>query len=102
MAETVEVREVRIGKGEALGIHVRLPGEGANLLIVRADRGYIMCGYLNLAVAEEFGDAAALVRGVGSIEDVLEAKVVDATSRAKALGVQPGMEVRRALALMRN
>ena len=102
MAKPAEVREVQIGKGKVVGVHVRLPGEGANLLLIRADRGYVMCGYLNLALAEEVGDAAALVRGVGSIEDVLEAKIVDATSKAKAMGVKPGMAARQALVLMQG
>jgi len=97
MSECVEVQEIPIGRGKVTGIHVRLPGDGANLLIVRADRGYVMCGYLNLAVAEQVGDAAVLVRGVRSIEDVLAAHVVDATSRAKSLGVKPGQPVREAL-----
>lgn len=102
MAETVEVREVPVGKGKVTGVHVRMPGEGANLLVLRADRGYVMCGYLNLEVAEKVGDTAVLVRGVKTIEDVLAAKVVDATSRAKALGIAAGQPVTDALSLLQD
>jgi uncharacterized protein YunC (DUF1805 family) len=94
----VKIVEIPVGRGKALGIHVQMPGEGAHLLVVRGDRGFIMCGYLNVALAEEVGDAAAMVRGVNSIEDVLERTIVSATSHAQALGVVPGMPVRDALA----
>ena len=94
----VQIVEIPVGRGKALGIHVQMPGEGANLLVVRGDHGFIMCGYLNMALAEEVGDAAAMVRGVNSIEDVLERTIVSVTSRARMLGVMPGMPARDALA----
>jgi len=100
MTEPVETREIRVGKGKALGVHVRLPGEGANLLVVRADLGYVMCGYLNLELADEVGDSAVLVRGVTTLDEVMAAKVVGVTSQSRALGVLPGMPVTEALALM--
>jgi uncharacterized protein YunC (DUF1805 family) len=53
-----------------------------------------MCGYLNGEVAERVGLAAAIVSGVNSFEDVLNAQIKTATSKAKELGVGPGMIVK--------
>ena len=96
---SVLVRQVEVGGRKALGIRVELPGSPP-LLLIAADKGFIMCGYLNVDVAERLGVAAATVSGVRTFEDVLEAEVRAATSKAKALGVREGMKGREALALM--
>ncbi|HDJ84084.1 MAG TPA: DUF1805 domain-containing protein [Desulfurococcaceae archaeon] len=69
----------------------------APLILVKADKGYIMCGYLNIEIAEKLGDAAATVTGVSSIEELLEKNVKAVTSKAKNLGIEPGMKGREAL-----
>lgn len=53
-----------------------------------------MCGYLNKSVAERLGLAAAIVSGVNSFDDVLNAQIKTATSKAKELGVNAGMIVK--------
>lgn len=68
-----------------------------SLVVLRARRGFIMCGYLNLRVAEKFSDAACLVKGVSDIEELLNAPIADLTSTAKTLGVRKGMLARQAL-----
>ena len=49
---------------------------------------------MNLEVAEKLGATAAIVSGVKTFEDVLNAEIKAATSKAKALGVEPGRKVR--------
>jgi uncharacterized protein YunC (DUF1805 family) len=56
-----------------------------------------MCGYLNGDVAERIGLAAAIVSGVSSFDDVLNAEIKIATSKAKELGVEPGMIVKEVI-----
>ncbi|PIU13396.1 MAG: hypothetical protein COT21_02120 [Hadesarchaea archaeon CG08_land_8_20_14_0_20_51_8] len=56
-----------------------------------------MCGYLNLETAEKFGQVAAIVTGVKSFDDVLSAKIVKLTMKAKELGIKEGMAGRDAL-----
>jgi len=86
--------------GEAcLGVRVDLPGS-APLLVVVADRGFVMCGFLNVEAAERLGVAAAVVSGVKSFEDVLNGEVKAVTSRAEALGVRVGMSGEEALKCM--
>jgi len=53
-----------------------------------------MCGYLNIDAAESLGATAAVVSGVNSWEDVLNAQIKTATTKAKALGLEPGRVVR--------
>ena len=59
-----------------------------------------MCGFLNIDVAERLGVAAAMVSGVKTFEDVLNAEIKGATSKAEGMGVQPGMRGAEALARM--
>ena len=58
------------------------------------------CGYFSLAPADKLGDRFAIVTGVKSFSDMLEAKVVAASSAALACGVEIGMAGRAALACM--
>ena len=96
---SVLIEQVEVGGRKALGVRVELPGSPP-LLIIVAERGFVMCGFLNVEAAERLGVAAAMVSGVKTFEDVLEAEVRAATSRARALGVEEGMRGREALALM--
>lgn len=67
------------------------------LVLLKARRGFIMCGYLNLKVADKFSDAACLVKGVSDIEGLLNAPIAGLTSKAKTLGVRKGMLAREAI-----
>ncbi|MFH1061278.1 MAG: DUF1805 domain-containing protein [Candidatus Omnitrophota bacterium] len=72
----------------------------ANLIIASARLGFVMCGYLDIAVAEKMGDAACIVSGVSTIEQLLEKPVVKLTSKAKQLGVCLGQTGEQALEKM--
>ena len=78
------------------GVKSTIPG-GPNLLLIKGEKGFVMCGYLSSEVAERVGLTAAIVSGVNTFEDVLNAKIKFATSKAKELGVQPGMVVKKVL-----
>ncbi len=67
------------------------------LLIIKGEKGFIMCGYLNIDVAEKLGAAAATVSGVNSFTDVLNAEIKASTSKAKKLGVEPGKVVKEVI-----
>jgi uncharacterized protein YunC (DUF1805 family) len=64
------------------------------LLLIKGEKGFIMCGYLNLDVAKRLGAAAAIVSGVNTFTDFLNAEIKAATSKAKKLGVEPGKTVK--------
>ena len=61
------------------------------LLVIKAPKGVMGCGYLNIETFNRTGEAAVIVRGVNTHEDMLNAKVVAASDAAQALGIAPGM-----------
>ena len=92
----VEVKQVEVDGKMALGLKVELP-ESPPLLVVVGKRGFVMCGFLNVEVAQKLQVAAAMVSGVKDFQDVLEAEIKAATSKAKELGVNLGMKGKEAL-----
>ncbi len=79
----------------AIGVKIEL-GK-APLLVIRGEKGYLMCGYLNIEVAERLGDAAAVITGVKDFKDMLTKEVKYVTSKARELGVNEGMKGYEAL-----
>ena len=60
------------------------------MIVIECEKGYLMCGYLNMDAAEKFGDAAVLVGGA-DFAAVLQNPIKGMTSAARALGVREGM-----------
>ncbi len=84
----IEISRIGVGDKEYIGVRVRMPN--APLLIIKGKNGYAMCGYLNPDVAEKLGDAAVIVSGVQTFEDMLNAKIKWASTKAKELGISEG------------
>ena len=87
----ISVMSVKVDDETCLGVRVELP-DSPPLLVVVADKGFVMCGFLDVDVAEKLGVAAAVVSGVKSFEDVLNAEVRAVTSKARDLSVSVGMK----------
>jgi len=94
-----EIENVEVDGKSFLGLRAQMP-ELPPLLLIVGRKGFVMCGYLNLDAAEKIGAAAAVVSGVNSFEDVLNAEIKAATSKAKALGLEPGKVVRMVLGIL--
>ena len=67
--------------------------------------GIVGCGIYDLKTASEFGQAIAIAKGTPAQplvdpEDLLEAKIVDATTPAQELGITVGMTGKEAVELM--
>lgn len=71
-----------------------------NLLVLRGSKGYIMCGYLNLRVAQKFKDVAIKITGVSSLKDAVQAKVSACTRPAKRLGIYKGQPIKDVLKII--
>jgi uncharacterized protein YunC (DUF1805 family) len=82
---------VQVDDKTCLGVRIELP-DSPPLLVITADKGFVMCGFLNMEAAERIGATAAMVSGVKTFEDVLNAQVKAVTSKAKSLGIQEGMK----------
>ena len=94
----MQVESIDLKRGTVLGLKWDM--EHAPLLIIRAPKGFVMCGYLNIATADQLGDVAVKVTGVRSFDEVLASSVVEATHAANNLGITAGMSARQALELM--
>lgn len=94
----MHIRKIQINNKTAQGIKIKLPN--ANLVIVAARKGYIMCGYLDTRASEKFRDCAAVVKGVKSVNDVLSKKISKVTTGARKLGIRVGMKGSEALKKM--
>jgi len=70
------------------------------LLVIKAPKGVMGCGYLNIETFNRTGEAAVIVRGVNTHEDMLKVKVVAVSDAARALGIEPGITGAEALAKM--
>jgi uncharacterized protein YunC (DUF1805 family) len=93
-----EHKDIEVGnkKIEALAISLLK----SNLIVLRGQKGYIMCGYLNLEVSEKFNEAAVKITGVSSIEDALNATVNSCSSQASKLGIYAGQPIREVLPII--
>jgi uncharacterized protein YunC (DUF1805 family) len=83
------IEQVNLENGSA--ICFKMDMKHAPLLVIRAEKGFVMCGYLNMDVANKLGDVAVRVTSVQSFEDVLNAKAIDVSLEAKKLGINVGM-----------
>ena len=95
----INIMSVKVDGKNCLGLHVDLP-DSPPLLLLIAEKGFVMCGFLNVEAAERLGVAAAMVSGVKTFDDVLEAQVKAVTSKAKSFGVEVGIKSAEALKRM--
>ncbi len=70
------------------------------LLLIQGQKGMLGCGYFNVATADKLESKLAVVTGVGSYDDMLNAQVKTVSAAAATAGVRPGMSGRDALILM--
>lgn len=95
----IHTAPLRIDEKTATGLRVDLP-DSPPLVMIIGGTGFVMCGFLNVEVAEKLNVTAAMVRGVRNFDDVLEAEVKAATSRAERKGIRVGMKGKDAVKLL--
>ncbi|MFQ5761785.1 MAG: DUF1805 domain-containing protein [Candidatus Bathyarchaeia archaeon] len=93
-----KVVQTRVGDATALGIR----WQGGQCIIIAANKGLVACGILDMKIAEQWGFAVAIARGTTekplvTDEDLLKAPIVEATEKARQLGVRIGMRGHEAL-----
>lgn len=92
------IEQIKLEHGTALGLKFDM--NNAPLLVIKARTGFVMCGYLNIEMAETIGDVAVRVRGVSTFDDVLNASALEVTEQAGLLGITKGMSGRECLERM--
>lgn len=88
----ISITGLKVDGKNCLGLRVDLPECPAPLLLISAEKGFVMCGFLDIEAAERIGATAAMVSGVKAFDDLLNAPVKSVTTKAKSLGVQDGMK----------
>ncbi|WP_374722542.1 YunC family protein [Peribacillus tepidiphilus] len=85
-----------------LGISVQLPK--TTLLVVTSDKGYIMCGALDVVLLNEKLQDRKIIAGravgVKTLDQLLDAPLESVTLEAENLGIKKGMLGRDALMYM--
>jgi uncharacterized protein YunC (DUF1805 family) len=95
-------RPLQFKNGCAIGVSNRWKqGQYCTIL---TEAGLVGCGIYDVKTAAEFGQAVAIARGTPqkplvNPEDLFDAKIVDLTPQAQALGVRVGMSGREAVEL---
>ena len=93
-------RPMQFANGCAIGMSHRWhKGQYCSILTAA---GLVGCGIYDVATASKFGQALAIARGtpekpLADPEDLLDAKIVEATPQAQLLGVTIGMTGRDAV-----
>jgi uncharacterized protein YunC (DUF1805 family) len=95
----ISVTTLRVDGKSFMGLRTDLP-DSPPLLLIIGEKGFVMCGFLNVESAEKLGVTAAVVSGVKTFDDVLNGQVKAVTSKAKNLGIEVGMKGADALKLM--
>jgi uncharacterized protein YunC (DUF1805 family) len=98
-APVVEHRPVQLAGQTVVGCEYRWPG--GQYCSLNAPRGVVGCGIFDIAIANRFGMAFAIARGtperpLRTPEDLLDARIVEASDAALAMGIQLGMSGREA------
>ncbi|WP_042461725.1 YunC family protein [Neobacillus dielmonensis] len=98
----INLSPVEIGAHTFLAVTVLLPK--TTLLVVTSDKGYIMCGALDVGLLnEKLKDRniiAGRAVGVKTIEQLLDAPLESVTVEAEKLGIHKGMIGREAMLKM--
>ena len=98
----IEMKPIDIDGRQVLGIEVKLPK--TTLLVITTDKGYIMCGALDIALLNErLSDRniiAARAVGVRTLEQLLDAPLESVTHTAESIGITSGMTGKEALVKM--
>ncbi|MFD2117108.1 YunC family protein [Paenibacillus yanchengensis] len=99
----VQVVPIKLDNGETvIGVEVKLPK--TTLLTISTDKGYIMCGALDVLLLNEKLREREIIAGravgVRNLEQLLEAPLESVTIKAEQLGIFAGMKGAEALKRM--
>lgn len=76
---------------KSIAINIKIPGsEHPDMMIILCKKGYIMCGYLNMQIAEKLEDTAVIIGGA-NLEDIINGKATAITKKAYEIGIRIGM-----------
>ena len=79
--------------------------EGFNILLVTGSKGFLACPAIDIEACNGYGVAAAIVEStpdnpIGTLERFPNRKIIKVNTKAKDLGIEKGMNVSDAFALI--
>ena len=85
------------------GVQTKWPG--FNILLVTGSKGFLACPAIDVDACERYSAAAAIVEStpnnpIATLERFPNRKILKANTKAQALGIQEGMDVTDAFALI--
>ena len=92
----MQIKEITLNGKKYQGFEGEI-APGTNLAFIKGEKGFIMCGYLNMETADKFNNIAAIATGIKNIDDMLKTNVVKVSKAAKEAGITEGMPVIEAL-----
>ena len=89
--------------GPVEGVQTKWPG--FNILLATGSKGFLACPAVDVAACGGYGVAAAIVEStpdnpIGTLDRFPTRKVTKANAKAKILGIEEGMNVTEAFALI--
>ena len=60
------------------------------LLIIKEEKGFLACAYINPETCNKTGEACAIVSGVSNYEDMKKANVIAVSHQAESYGIRVG------------
>lgn len=94
----LKYKRIKAGKSYIEAFCMNL--QSKNLILLRGKKGYVMCGYLNISVANKFKDVAIKITGVSNIEEALKARVHSFTTAAKKIGIYKNQSIKEVLKII--
>ena len=99
----INTKTYQTPKGPVEGVQTKWAG--FNILLVTGTKGFLACPAIDIEACDRYGVAAALVEStpdnpIGTLERFADRKVTKVNSKAKALGIKEGMDVREAFSLI--
>jgi len=90
-------------KGNVEGVQVK--SEVFSILLVGGKKGTLVCGVFDLGIMQGFNMPAAIVESspanpIGTLERFPLRKIAKVNDKARALGIEPGMDVTAAFEII--
>ena len=97
----IHIQTYQTPNGLVEGVQVKWPG--FNILLVTGSKGFLACPAIDVDACQGYGVAAAIVEStpdnpIGTLERFPDRKVTKVNAKAKALGIEEGMNVSDAFA----
>lgn len=91
-------RKIKIGNKELEAFQLKLGFK--NLIVIKGSKGYVMCGYLNMRIADKFKDVAVKITGVATISQAMRTRVFSCSREARRMGIYKGQPLKDVLKII--